>query len=58
VLLELAAMGQDTSAASLAVISVAVSGRGKSEAAARAQHDAILNRVREAARIGSGSRGR
>jgi uncharacterized protein YggE len=49
VLLELAAMGQDSSAASLAAISVVISARGKSEAAARAQHDATLSRVREAA---------
>lgn len=50
VLLELAAMGSDSSPADLAEIRVTLKARGKSEEAARAAYAALLNRVREAAR--------
>jgi hypothetical protein len=50
ILLELGAMGSDSSPADLAEVSVAIKGRGKNEEAARAAHDAVLNRVKEAAR--------
>jgi hypothetical protein len=51
VLLELGAMGSDSSPADLAEVSVTIKGRGKNEEAARAAHDAMLNRVKEAARV-------
>lgn len=49
ILLELGAMGSETSAADLAEVSLTIKGRGMSEEAARAAHDAILAKVRAAA---------
>lgn len=50
VLLELGAMGSETSAADLAEISVSIKGKGKDAEAARAAHDAMLEKVKHAAR--------
>jgi uncharacterized protein YggE len=50
ILLELGAMGTDSSPADLAEVSVSIKARGKNEEAARAAHGAMLTKVREAAR--------
>lgn len=49
ILLELAAHGVEMTPADTATISVAVAGRGSSQAAAQAEHDATVRRVRAAA---------
>ncbi len=50
ILLELGAMGSDTSPADKAQISVSIKAKGKTEEVARAAHDAMLAKVKEAAR--------